>query len=135
MHKTCYVTRIRDWSSDVCSSDLVEDGEVDGAEAHLLDGVRLVAEHAGVAGLAGQPAVRFLGDGGGEVLHAKGDRVVRHVDVPAAPFGLGAAGEQEADGRRGGGKGCDPDWACHGILPGGGTIGMMSHVIIAPNVL
>src|SRR3546814_8335643 len=102
MHKTCYVTRIRDWSSDVCSSDLVEDGEVDGAEAHLLDGVRLVAEHAGVAGLAGQPAVRFLGDGGGEVLHAKGNRVVRHVDVPAAPFGLGAAGEQEADGRRGG---------------------------------
>src|SRR3546814_13257334 len=42
----------------------VEGGDVDGAEAYLLDGVELVATPAGVVGLAGQPAVRFLGGGG-----------------------------------------------------------------------
>src|SRR3546814_6475001 len=47
--KTAYEMRISDWSSDVCSSDLLVSGEIDAA--HSLYGL-IYAVHLGIGGVA-----------------------------------------------------------------------------------
>src|SRR3546814_1233512 len=74
-HKTAYEVRISDWSSDVCSSDLIaEIAGVEGFEALLVLRVKLAAAAVCVAfGLArvdiggGEPLVLPLIDQPGEL--------------------------------------------------------------------
>src|SRR3546814_1129337 len=53
--KTAYEMRISDWSSDVCSSDLLELGQIEAVE-----GRRVAAQHLGR--LVGGDVVEHLGD-------------------------------------------------------------------------
>src|SRR3546814_3866247 len=46
--KTAYEMRISDWSSDVCSSDLLRYGDIDKVEAIVADVNRMLAEHPGI---------------------------------------------------------------------------------------
>src|SRR3546814_7388932 len=71
--KTAYDMRISDWSSDVCSSDLVIAG-IDRAEVDLL--VRLDDEPP-VAPCLGQSAVDEL-DGAAAARHRRGVEIAPH---------------------------------------------------------
>src|SRR3546814_11814749 len=113
--KTAYEMRISDWSSDVCSSDLV------GPE--LAQG-NLAADHADGAGdgaRLGDDAVRGGGDeiaaGGREVAHRDDDRLAEGAGAAhLAPDGvggdIGAAGAR-SEGRRVG-KACVSTCRCRG---------------------
>src|SRR3546814_18767365 len=46
--KTAYEMRISDWSSDVCSSDLLRYGDIDKVEAIVADVNRMLPEHPGI---------------------------------------------------------------------------------------
>src|SRR3546814_6383479 len=62
-HKTSYHVRISDWSSDVCSSDLLAAGHGDGAmvEIHPEDEVERVLQHIAGAHVVGQSRVAETG--------------------------------------------------------------------------
>src|SRR3546814_10815705 len=51
--KTAYEMRISDWSSDVCSSDLLDDGAAVGIRPAAVD-VALLAEQPGIGELRGR---------------------------------------------------------------------------------
>src|SRR3546814_20464597 len=84
--KTAYEMRISDWSSDVCSSDLVERGEVDQRLEHQrVEAVRVAGDGVARAGVGQQQLLqrraldRRLAFGGDQRCAL--DRVVGEVGV------------------------------------------------------
>src|SRR3546814_4685461 len=74
--KTAYEMRISDWSSDVCSSDLVIEGR------HALDQLEGIGRHPAGAVARPQVARDHLGVGGlVEVRHVEADRAGVHRAV------------------------------------------------------
>src|SRR3546814_17685007 len=109
--KTAYEMRISDWSSDVCSSDLVRvhDLHVDAVEVHVLEDLLGIALGRAAAGLA------VAGDGptlvAGRVQPAEHAGAVLHPGLvelevllpdPATAQVLGQAGLDQVDGPAGG---------------------------------
>src|SRR3546814_15866300 len=84
--------RISDWSSDVCSSDLigagVEDADREGALAlrePVGDGADAGGEIARFADAEAEPRHRELGDGAGETVRHVADRPDQNRDRVAEP--------------------------------------------------
>src|SRR3546814_9023778 len=111
--KTAYEMRISDWSSDVCSSDLlghaaVGVGDVEEAVQQLLQHGRVVGEHAGELACVGLEAAGVLArlvEHPADVLHLVGgdaEHLLEGVHLLAVDVavGLGELGAQpdDADG-------------------------------------
>src|SRR3546814_7661319 len=96
--KTAYEMRISDWSSDVCSSDLVQH--------HIGARGPDVVDHLGIErGIARRPAALRIahvdmhdgGAGGGRLDAGVGDLARRHRHLVGAPGGVARAGHGAGD--------------------------------------
>src|SRR3546814_10862053 len=82
--------RISDWSSDVCSSDLLEPAEPVAGRLRAAHGIEGIAPDAAAEGTRRALESKHFGDGGAVVGKAvdAGETRAEHLTLQPAPFGV-----------------------------------------------